>query len=104
MLEADSLCHSFATDTTLFLHEYIDKKIALYNEAGEMDEDAKHVAWSLVWILHCRSLSMFIVSALQLMKLKHSCLLVNGQPVVTGATSKTKLNPVRTSFMKSNAL
>ena len=41
MLEADSLCHSFATDTTLSLHEYIDKKIALYNEAGEMDEDAK---------------------------------------------------------------
>jgi hypothetical protein len=40
MLEADSLQHSFAAEELITLQEYIDQKLALYNKAGELDEDA----------------------------------------------------------------
>ncbi|KAL6898319.1 hypothetical protein GGI43DRAFT_428504 [Trichoderma evansii] len=40
MAEADQLKHSFDTEDELSLQEYQDRKIGLYNEAGDMDEDA----------------------------------------------------------------
>lgn len=41
MAEADDLNHSFADEDKLTLRQYIDRKLTLYNETGEMDEDAK---------------------------------------------------------------
>lgn len=37
--EADQLSHSFADESSLPLQTYIDKKVSLYNEAGDVDED-----------------------------------------------------------------
>lgn len=41
MQEADDLKHSFSDESQVDLKSYIDRKLTLYNEAGEMDEDAK---------------------------------------------------------------
>ncbi|KAH7124582.1 hypothetical protein EDB81DRAFT_911483 [Dactylonectria macrodidyma] len=40
MIEADNLRHSFREEDQLSLQAYIDKKIRLYNEVGNIDEDA----------------------------------------------------------------
>ncbi|TQW04488.1 retrotransposable element [Cordyceps javanica] len=39
MVEADNLKHNFAKEDTLSLQKYLDRKKALYREAGGMDED-----------------------------------------------------------------
>lgn len=40
LLEADSLQHSFAVEDSMTLQEYIDRNLALNNDAGELDKDA----------------------------------------------------------------
>lgn len=39
MLQADKLRHFFDKEDELSIHEYVDKKILLYHEAGSVDED-----------------------------------------------------------------
>ncbi|KID93902.1 Ribonuclease H-like protein, partial [Metarhizium majus ARSEF 297] len=39
IMQADALKHSFSTEDTLPLQSYIDQKVALYMEAGGLDED-----------------------------------------------------------------
>lgn len=41
MAKADEMSHSFRDEERLPLRKYIDDKIYLYNEAGEIDEDAQ---------------------------------------------------------------
>lgn len=41
MKKADRMTHSFEKENELSLRQYIDEKIYLYNEAGDVDEDAQ---------------------------------------------------------------
>lgn len=41
MEQADAIGYRFDRENTLPLQRYIDQKIHLYNEAGEVDEDAQ---------------------------------------------------------------
>ena len=41
LIEADQLRHRFDDESALSLQAYIDKKIRLYNESGDIDEDAQ---------------------------------------------------------------
>ncbi len=41
LAEADKLQHRFASEDKMTIQEYLDKRLQLYNEAGEIDDDAQ---------------------------------------------------------------